>query len=160
VSAIAVPRSAAVEARTSLALASLSAGLIHVMAGFPHWSEWWLFGFGMFVMAVAQVAGAAALGYTHGRFALVAALGVNVPIVALWVWSRMTGLPFGPQPGEAEAIGVPDVVCTVTELVLMGGVIALWRGASDRALSRWSTLALVVFAIGAMTGVGHVGHEH
>jgi hypothetical protein len=159
-SAIAVPRSAAVEARTSLALASLSAGLIHVIAGFHHWSEWWLFGFGMFVMAVAQVAAAAALGYTRGRCALVAALVVSVPIVALWVWSRTTGLPFGPDPGEAEAIGVPDAICTVTELVLMGGVIALWRGASDRALSRWSTLALVVFAIGAMSGFGHVGHEH
>jgi hypothetical protein len=160
-SAIAVPRSAAVEARTSLALASLGAGLIHVMAGFHHWSEWWLFGVGMFVMAVAQVAGAAALGYTGGRFALVAALVVNVAIVALWVWSRTTGLPFGPEPGEAEAIGSPDALCTATELVLLGGAIALWRGASDRALSRWSTLALVVFAIGAMTGFGHVGHhEH
>jgi hypothetical protein len=159
-SAIGVPRSAAVEARTSLALASLSAGLIHVMAGFHHWGEWWLFGLGMFVMAVAQVAGAAVLGYTSGRLALVAALVVNLPIVALWVWSRTTGLPFGPEPGETEAIGLPDAVCTVTELVIMGGVIALWRGASDRALSRWSTLALVVFAIGAMTGFGHVGHEH
>src|SRR5689334_22545335 len=60
-SAIAVPRSAVVEARTSLALASLSAGLIHVMAGFHHWSEWWLFGVGMFVMAITQLGAAAAL---------------------------------------------------------------------------------------------------
>jgi hypothetical protein len=159
-SAIAAPRSAAVEARTSLALASLSASLIHAMAGFHHWTEWWLFGFGMFVMAVAQVAGAAALAYTGTRLAPIAAIAVNVPIVALWIWSRTTGLPFGPEPGEAEAIGLPDAVCTLTELVLMGGVVALLRGASDRALSRWSTLALVAFAVGAMTGFGHVGHEH
>jgi hypothetical protein len=159
-SAIAVPRSAAVEARTSLALASLCAGLIHVMAGFHHWTEYWLFGFGMFVMAFAQVAGAAALGYTSSRLAPSAAIVVNLPIVALWIWSRTTGLPFGPEPGEAEAIGLPDVVCTFTELVLVGGVIALLRGVGDRALSRWSTLALVTFAVAAMTGFGHVGHDH
>jgi hypothetical protein len=159
-SAVAVPRSAAVEARTSLALASLSAGLIHVMAGFHHWSEYWLFGFGMFLMAVAQVAGAAALGYTSSRLAPWGAVAVNLPIVALWIWSRTTGLPFGPAPGEAEAIGVPDAVCTFTELVLAGGVVALLHGAGDRALSRWSTLALVTFAVGAMTGFGHVGHPH
>jgi hypothetical protein len=159
-SAVAVPASAAVEARTSLALASLSAGLIHVMAGFHHWSEYWLFGFGMFAMAIAQVAGAATLGYTSSRLALWSALAVNLPIVALWIWSRITGLPFGPEPGEAEAIGVPDAVCTFTELVLVGGVVALLRGAGDRALSRWSTLALMTFAVGAMTGFGHVGHQH
>ena len=159
-SAIAAPRSAAVEARTSLGLASLSAGLIHMMAGLHHWSEWWLFGLGMFVMVIAQVAGAAALAYTGTRLGPIAAIVVNVPIVALWIWSRTTGLPFGPQPGEAEAIGLPDTACTLTELVLMGGAFALLRGASDRALSRWSTLALVTFAVGAMTGFGHVGHEH
>jgi hypothetical protein len=159
-SAIAVPRSAAVEARTSFALASLSAGLIHVMAGFHHWSEYWLFGFGMFVMAIAQVAGSAALGYTSSRLALWGAIVVNVPIIAIWLLSRTTGLPFGPEPGEAEAIGIPDAVCTFTELVLVGGAIALLRGVSDRALSRWSTLALITFAVGAMTGFGHVGHEH
>jgi hypothetical protein len=159
-SAVAVDRSAAVEARTSLGLASLSAGLIHVMAGFHHWSEWWLFGLGMLIMAVCQVAGAAALGYGSGRLALLSVVVVNVPIVALWVWSRTLGLPFGPEPGEAEAVGLPDLVCTLSELVLAGGALALLRGAGERALSRWSTAALVVFAIGAMTGFGHVGHEH
>ena len=119
-SAIAVPRSAVVEARTSLALASLSAGLIHVMAGFHHWTEWWLFGLGMFVMAVTQLGAAAWLGFTGSRLALVATIVINVPIIALWVWSRTFGLPFGPEPGEAEAIGIPDAVCTFTELVLRG----------------------------------------
>lgn len=160
VSALAVPRSAAVEARTSLALASLSAGLIHAMAAVHHWSEWWLFGLGMLAMAVAQVAGAAALGCTSSRLPLVAAIVANVAVVAIWTWSRTTGLPLGPEPGEAEALGVPDAVCTLTELVLTGGLVALLRGAGDRALSRWSTLALVAFAVGAMTGFGHVGRAH
>jgi hypothetical protein len=159
-SAIAAPRSAVIETRTSLALASLSAGLIHVMAGFHHWTEWWLFGLGMFVMAVTQLGAAAWLGFTASPPALVATIVINVPIVALWVWSRSFGLPFGPEPGAAEAIGISDAVCTLTELVLVGGVFALLLGASERALKRWSTVALVTFAVGAMTGFGHVGHEH
>ena len=88
------------------------------MAASHHFSEWWLFGTGFVVMAVLQAASAVALERTGWRLAPLAAVVVNVPIVLLWVWSRTLGLPFGPEAGEPEAIGIADALCTLTELVM------------------------------------------
>jgi hypothetical protein len=148
----------ALRLRGSLALASASAALIHVMAASHHFSEWWLFGTGFVVMAVTQAACAIALERSASRWAPIAALVVNVPIVALWVWSRTLGLPFGPEAGEAEAVGIADTLCTVTELVIVGGALALHRGAGEAWLKRWSTAAVALALAGAATGFGHVGH--
>ena len=145
--------------RGSLALASASAALIHVMAASHHFSEWWLFGTGFVVMAVVQAVSAIAFERSASRWAPLAALVVNVPIVVLWVWSRTLGLPFGPESGEAEAVGVADTLCTVTELVIVGGALALHRGAGEVWLKRWSAAAVAVALAGAATGFGHVGHS-
>src|SRR5215212_7527922 len=98
----------ALRLRGSLGLASASAALIHVMVASHHFSEWWLFGTGFVVMAVLQLLTAIALERTRWGLALPAAVVVNVPIVVLWVWSRTLGLPFGPEAGEAEAVGIAD----------------------------------------------------
>jgi hypothetical protein len=148
----------AVKLRGSLALASASAALIHVMAASHHFSEWWLFGTGFVVMAVLQAASAVVFERFDFKLAPHAAIAINLPIVALWVWSRTLGLPFGPEAGEPEAIGIADTLCSVTELVIVGGALALARGASDRWLARWSIAAVVVAIGGAATGFGHLGH--
>jgi hypothetical protein len=148
----------ALRLRGSLALASASAALIHVMAASHHFSEWWLFGTGFVVMAVVQAASAVALERFGWRLAPLAAVVINVPIVVLWVWSLTLGLPFGPEAGEAEAVGIADTLCTVTELVIVGGALALHRGASERWLTRWSTAAVGLALAGAATGFGHIGH--
>src|SRR4051794_41614112 len=96
----------ALRLRGSLALASASAALIHVMAASHHFAEWWLFGTGFVVMAVLQGASAIALERTGSRLAPLAAILVNAPIVSLWGWSRALGLPFGPEAGEPQAGGV------------------------------------------------------
>jgi hypothetical protein len=148
----------ALRLRGSLALASASAALIHVMAASHHFAEWWLFGTGFVVMAVLQLVSAIALERTRWRLALPAAIVINVPILALWVWSRTLGLPFGPGAGEAEAVGIADTLCTLTEAVIVGGALALQRGAGERRLARWSTASVVLALAGAATGFGHVGH--
>jgi hypothetical protein len=148
----------AVKLRGSLALASASAALIHVMAASHHFSEWWLFGTGFVVMAVLQAASAVTFERFGWRLAPHAAILINRPIVALWVWSRTFGLPFGPDAGEPEAVGIADTLCSVTELVIVGGALALARGANDRWLGRWSTAAVAVALAGAATGFGHLGH--
>jgi hypothetical protein len=148
----------ALRLRGSLALASASAALIHLMTASHHFSEWWLLGTGFVVMAVLQLASAIALERTRWRLALAATVLINAPVVVLWVWSRTLALPFGPEAGEAEAVGIADTLCTVTELVLIGGALALHRGASERRLARWSTAAVAVAVAGAATGFGHIGH--
>jgi hypothetical protein len=148
----------ALKLRGSLALASASAALIHLMAASHHFSEWWLFGTGFVVMAVLQLLTAIALERSASRWPPIAAVLVNAPIVVLWVWSRTLGLPFGPEAGDAEAVGIADTLCTVTELVLVAGALALHRGASERWLTRWSAAAVALALAGAATGFGHIGH--
>jgi hypothetical protein len=47
------------------------------------------------------------------------AAGVNLLVVAIWVISRTTGLPFGPQPWVPEAIGTLDVFASAFEVALV-----------------------------------------
>jgi hypothetical protein len=149
---------AALRLRGSLALASASAALIHVMAASHHFSEWWLFGTGFVAMAVLQAASAVFLERSGSRLAPVAAVVINVPIVVLWVWSRTLALPFGPEAGEAEAVGIADALCTLTELAIVAGALALHRGTGEQWLRRWSAVAVVLALAGAATGFGHIGH--
>jgi hypothetical protein len=143
--------------KLTLGLASLSAALIHVMAGAHHFAEWWLFGVGFMVMAAAQAVSAASLALSAARPALVAAVVLNAAIILLWAWSRTFGLPIGPEAGSAEEIGVADVMASATEAIIVAGAIASLRGARATTLSRLSTAAMLAFAAGAFTGFGHFG---
>ena len=150
-------RAVAAELKLALGLASLSAALIHVVASVHHFAEWWLFGVGFMVMAVAQATSAVSLTFSDARPVLTAAAALNAAIVLLWVWSRTLGLPIGPEAGSAEEIGVADVMASVTEAVIVAAAVASLRGARPATLSALSTAAMLAFAIGAFTGFGHFG---
>src|SRR4051812_50146036 len=101
----------ALRLRGSLALASASAALIHVMAASHHFAEWWLFGTGFVVMAVLQGASAIALQRTGARLAPPGPVPGKAPVVALWGWARAPGLPLGPEGGAPEAGGGGPAAC-------------------------------------------------
>lgn len=79
-----------------------------------------------FVSAIAVVRGVS----PRARNAIV--IG-NVALVALWAWSRSTGLQFGPDAGPPEAIGALDLTAVVAQLV---AVQQLGRGALVPATQR------------------------
>ena len=62
------------------------------------------------------------LAYFLRRSTTVAVLGlvVNLGITGVWVVSRTVGVPFGPTPWVAEAIGFPDLLATALELGIVG----------------------------------------
>ena len=46
----------------------------------------------------------------------------------VWLYSRTLGLPFGPDAGIPEAVGIPDVVCCALEIgTLIAAVVLLRR---------------------------------
>ena len=143
------------ELRSTLGLASLSAALIHLMASVHHFTEWWLFGGGFLLMAVAQTARAARLACSDAGLPCIAAVALNAAIVVLWVWSRTFGLPVGPDAGAPEAIGIADVMATATEAVIIAGALLSLGGARAKALSAVSNAAMLTFVAGALTGFGH-----
>ncbi len=117
-------------ARTPLriaAAASVLSGLIHFAVVPEHRAEFTGYAVFFTVVAIAELVWAAAV-WTGAEGWLVA-LGVvaNVAIIALWAVTRTAGLPFGPEPGVAESIGLADVVCCVGEAVtVVAGTAALW----------------------------------
>ena len=44
---------------------------------------------------------------------------VNVGVIAVWLVSRTTGLPFGSQPWIPEPVGFADLFATSFEVVLV-----------------------------------------
>jgi hypothetical protein len=70
-----------------------------------------------------------ALVYVAGAIA-------NALIIVTWIVSRTTGVPVGPEAGEAEAVSFPDALATAFEVVLVVVLVALLAERSARRPAR------------------------
>jgi hypothetical protein len=112
-------------ARWLLAGCSLGAAVIHFGYAPAHFNEYWLYGLFFVVVAWLQVLWAVAIVARPSRPLLIAgAIGSEV-VVAVWVASRTMGVLIGPGAGTKEAIGFPDVLCTVLEVAVTAGALLL-----------------------------------
>lgn len=129
-----------------LAVLSLGAAAIHFAVMPEHFAEWWAFG--LFFATIGWFEALWAVGYAARPTSRAAVLGlvVNAGTVLLWAASRTTGLPIGPEPWIAEAIGVPDVVATSLEVLLVLGLAAALAAPRARHTNARQ-------AIGVMTAV-------
>src|SRR5436309_8007399 len=122
------------------AAVALTAGsaAIHVAVIREHLQEFFAAGVFFAVAAAIQAAwGVAFVSWPSRRLALLGILG-NLGLVALWTVSRTVGLPFGPDPGQAEAIGFIDFLSTVLEALTVVAVALAWRSLrSYEASSEW-----------------------
>ena len=143
---------------TQLVAAGLAgAGLIHLAVVPEHLEEWPAAGVFFVVLAVAGLAVGWAVLVRPTRGPLLAAAAVCVLPLTVWLCSRTVGLPFGPEAGETEPVGLADSATAVLEL----GVVLLAahrirddRGAAPRpGLSR-DTVRLALVAVVAVTAWG------
>jgi hypothetical protein len=109
------------------ACASFGAGLIHLAVVSEHASEWWLYGVFFLVLGIVQLAWAVEVMDSDRLPVPRLFAAMNAAVVGLWLVTRTTGLPVGPEPWEAEAVGTADLVCSGLE-GLRGG-----RGRVTRA---------------------------
>jgi hypothetical protein len=149
--------SASVE-RMLLALLSLAAAAIHVAVMGEHFGEFFAHGVFFAVVAWLQAAWAVAILVAPSRALLWAAAIGNVVVVAVWVVSRTTGLPVGPEAGVPEPAAFLDVFATILELVLITGaaVLLVQRGQGVLVAGR-AAVAVVVgvgLLLGALTTIG------
>lgn len=121
----------------------LVAGGIHGALTPDHFGDWW--GYGLFFLgaALAQVVlglalltgainerdfGARWKRATKATYA--AGILGNVAIIAMYVVSRTSGIPFfGPQAGTIEEVGAVDVVSKVAEVAAVLLFVGLFREA-------------------------------
>jgi hypothetical protein len=114
----------------ALAGLAASAGLIHLVASVEHFGVDWELGAFFVIVALAQVAAAWLIYRDAASERLLALVAVgSVAVALLWVFSRTTGLPFGPDAGNVAKVGVGDTIATLLELAFaaLAGLV-LWRG--------------------------------
>lgn len=105
---------------------SIVTGALHAKALADHASHYWLFGVFFGILMCWQTGwGVRAYRARLSRGALVAGAWVNVSVVVVWLISRTVGMPIGPWPGEAEAIGVIDAMASLDELAIAALVASL-----------------------------------
>jgi hypothetical protein len=110
------------------ALLSIGAATVHFAVIAQHFDEWWLTGMFFVTIAVFQLGwGVLVLLRPSGLLFLAGAV-VNALIVVTWIVSRTSGVPVGPEAGEAEAVGFPDTLSTAFEVALVVVLVAWPQG--------------------------------
>jgi len=76
---------------------------------------------------------------------------VNLGVIALWLVSRTTGLPFGSQPWIPEPVGMADLFATSFEVVLVGLVGAALLPRFARRVSGYKMAIEKAYVLGSFT---------
>jgi hypothetical protein len=143
--------------RFTVAIASASAATIHFAVIDQHFAEFFLFGVFFVVVALAQLGWVVAVVCnSKRRVYVIGALG-NALIAVTWVISRTTGLPFGPEAGEPEPLGIADLVSTALELAIVIGSLLLLRGLGRRLVEVKFVRPAVAIAAAAITTLALAG---
>ena len=139
--------------------AAAGSALVHFAVAPEHFGEWWGFGLFFVLCAEVQLGWALLLGRMRTNRMLAVGIAGSLALVGLWAVTRSTGLPFGPEPGVPEEIGVPDLLSVVLELItaaacawalLVPTRIASRTSLPLRALGLAVTIALTALALAAV----------
>jgi hypothetical protein len=149
----------------ALALAGLAgtAGIVHLIAMIEHLGEEWTLAAFFAIVGGAQIAAGWWIHRDGTDTRLLALIAVgSVAIALLWLFSRTTGLSFGPETGR-RPIGVGDTIATLLELTFAGlAGLRLSRGEQRLAWLSGGMGIRLTFAVLSMalmlSALG--GHEH
>jgi hypothetical protein len=113
-----------------LAMLSAAAAVIHFAVANPHYQEYWAFGAFMIGTAILQMAWVGAALVSGRRWVWAAGAVINAGIVGVYIVTRVVGDVVGPTPHDVEPVGFGDAFCTVLEVLLAIGCVALFFGRS------------------------------
>ena len=145
-----------------LLVAALVAGAAVHAAVVPAQLSAWTPTGGFFVLlAAAEVAAAGLLLARPARATLLAAAAVSLAPLLLWLDTVTVGLPFGPEAGTAEHVGLADTAAGLLEITTLVIAVALLRshqrGSTPSMSPPTSRLALVAVVAVAAIGLGGSG---
>ncbi len=130
------PVSVSFDARLLLMACSVGAAVVHADVIASHFQESALYGWFFVLSALTQLAWGLLILRRADRALLMGGAIGNGLIVALWLVTRTSGLPTGPEPWRAESVGGLDVLATVLELALVVGSVAVLAASSRSRRSR------------------------
>jgi ABC-type transport system involved in cytochrome c biogenesis permease subunit len=131
---------------------SLGAALVHLWVAPGYFEVWW--GYGSFFLAAASAQGLFAIALLRwpGRTLPLAGIFGNLAVVALYVVTRTSGVPFGPHATRAEEAGVLDMATTAAELAAVVLLLSLLGGRARGVAVNAVLLAGVGFWVLRLTG--------
>jgi hypothetical protein len=153
-----VPLRARSEPALLVASLAWTAAIMHAAASVQHVAEWPLAAAFFGALAVAQVGLGLWLWTRPDARALAAAAAGSAAVVLLWTVSRTTGLPFGPEAGHPESVGVLDVMASADELLLAACAVALMHDRGHRLVRPMVMRAALIASLAAAMLAG--GHTH
>lgn len=133
-----------------LALLAVATAVIHFAVAGSHFQQYWMYGVFMLVVAWLELLWAAAVIVRPSRLVLGAGVILNVGVAVVYIITRTVGDIVGPGAGTPEAAGFGDVLCTVFDVIVAAGCVALLVSRADRQIERRHLLA-VPAVVGAAT---------
>lgn len=161
------------------ALASVGAGSIHLAVTPDHWREWAPSGLFFIGIALFQLLWAGLVLRFPRSAWITVGIAASLASMMLWGASRLWGIPMGPNAGVPEELGIPGVLTTLLEAVVVGS--AAWSLRPRKRVTVFSTrsyrfalggaavFVAALMAPGVVTGLDHehegsehggAGHEH
>jgi hypothetical protein len=134
------PHGLATTVPRQLAILSTGAAVVHFAVVAEHLDEWWLTGLFFIVVALFQLVWALLVLLRPSSLVYLSGAVINALVVVTWIVSRTSGVPVGPEAGEPESIGFPDVLATAYEVLLVALVVALVLR-PQRRLQGWPAAA-------------------
>jgi predicted branched-subunit amino acid permease len=126
------------------------AGLIHIQAAIDHFDEYVPYAILFIALASAQLVWGVAFYRWPTRRLLYAGMAGCLAVILAWISSRTIGLPFGPDLGHPEPVGVLDLVATVDEVAIVALCVSMlqsWRPSAPRSLGAIGLFLIVVSAL-------------
>lgn len=131
----------------AMAVASVCAALVHIAVMPDHFAQSAWYGGFFLAAAVSQLALAAMLLARPSRTLAKAGVAGCAAVVALWLVTRLVGVPIGPDNGSTEPFGVLDILASVAEAAAaVSGLLALrsWTGRPLWRMRTWTVPARVL----------------
>ena len=137
-------------ARALLATLLAAAGAIHLVMVPSHAQEWMPEGIGFALAGWLQIGLAAAVLTRPSRLVIRIACISSIAFIAVWVVSRVWGLPVGPESGVAHEASFVDVTCVLFEAVAVMVGYELLAHPADRRAGQALRMLLSVVPIGIL----------
>ena len=110
----------------------LAAAAVHAFVIPEHFREFVLYGVFFTALSAAQVVVAAIVTFRPDRRTVRWVAIGSAWVVVLWLVSRTSGVPIGPEPWQPEAFTRLDIAATCAELLTLAGCLLQLWSLSDR----------------------------
>lgn len=132
------------------ALGTFAAAATHAAVMPVHFQQSWIYGtFFLFAMTGQVILGSLLLARPSDRIVVAGVIG-SAAVIVLWGFSRVVGVPVGPDNGATEPAGVLDILASAAELatvlcgmMLLRGRLAI-RGRRFVSAWRWSQWSIAM----------------